>query len=220
MKKRPGASAVASANVNDYRRSFLAHVHELLKLGYERMRPTMFANREEEEITEELVIAIEQVLDEPTAADWVDDFAVHEEKRVNALGRHGKKRLRIDIRIDSARVRPRSRFLFEAKRLGKGHPTRAYLGAEGLGAYLSGEYASDHSDAGMIGYVQQHDAAHWSSEIGNELTSNLSSYACRRGETWNHETLVAGLQFVFSSIHDRDSPLTAIRVFHTFLLFH
>jgi hypothetical protein len=223
MRRRPRPATFLASAVAEYHGTFIRRVHLLLQLGYARMKPPAnFARKEEEVITEFLVRAIDEVIDDrgTTNCEWASFFSVHEDPRVNAPGRHGKRRLRIDIRIDSREVSPRSRFLFEAKRLGKGHPSKTYLGVDGLGAYLTGEYAANDSAAGMIGYIQRFDATHWSTEIGNELRTNPAAYACQHGSSWQQEALVTGFPFIFSSSHDRNQPMTSIRIYHTFLLFH
>ena len=47
--------------------------------------------------------------------------------------------------------------LVEVKRLGKGNPVSRYLGAKGLGCFLSGSYAGTEQRGGMLGYVQSDD---------------------------------------------------------------
>lgn len=55
------------------------------------------------------------------------------------------------MKIVSAQTLPRTRFSFEAKRLGRGNPVSKYLGPKGLGCFLKGEYAVNEDDAGMLG---------------------------------------------------------------------
>lgn len=101
---------------------------------------------EEPAITGLLVGAIDAFLDDPAAPSWTHRFFVQDERHVNSYGRVGKRRLRVDIEVVSSNSRPRSRFQIEAKRLRKPKQAslKAYLGADGLGSFLSRRYAKDH----------------------------------------------------------------------------
>ena len=52
----------ASANHSDYEQLFIRRVHELVKLGYDRLCPSAYATQEETVITGDLVEAIERIL--------------------------------------------------------------------------------------------------------------------------------------------------------------
>jgi hypothetical protein len=132
-----------SDNKNELRRIFIGRVHQLLKLGYDRLNVVQFQASEEPDISGELVHAMQQVCDDPKSEDWVSFFDPHDDPAVYDAVRKGKKRRRVDIRIDSLEDRPRQRFSFEAKRLGKNNSVGAYLGRKGLGCFLRGDYARD-----------------------------------------------------------------------------
>jgi len=144
----------ASANATDYQFVFLRRAHRLLALGYEALIPHEYSHAVEEDITGRLVEEVERILDDPETPPWTQWFAVHEDPRVHDAERRGKRRRRIDIRIDSAEKLPRSRLSFEAKRLGPDHGVSVYLGEEGLQCFIHGRYARHESSVGMLGYVQ------------------------------------------------------------------
>src|SRR4051812_48344025 len=108
----------SSSNASALRKIFVGRVHQLLQLGYERLVPAALAKEQEPTITGYLVDAIDKVLSERSQG-WMIAFSVHDDPPINDGHRKGKQRRRVDLRIDSAQLRPRARFRFEAKRLGK-----------------------------------------------------------------------------------------------------
>lgn len=146
----PGTSAYGS----DYRVRFLRNAHRLIARGYGRMRPSSFSETEEEVLTEELVVAIKGAIEASGAASWMQRYEVMDDLRVRHPEKQGKKRPRVDIEITNIRPGRRPRFHFEAKRLGKGYAVGQYVGRKGLGCIVAGDYAREHDEAGMLGYVQ------------------------------------------------------------------
>lgn len=165
----------SSDNSREYREVFVSRIHELLRLGYERMTPASHANAEETAITGDFVASINSVLDE-RREEWMLAYSVHDDPAENDGRRKGKHRKRLDLRFDSAFSSPRSRFRFEAKRLGKGHSVKKYLGSEGLDCFLRGDYARNESHAGMLGYIQSGNIDDWGSEIDSELKRDPKTY--------------------------------------------
>src|SRR5439155_21298665 len=119
-----------------------------------------------------------------------------------APGRTGKRRLRADIRVDSTKSSPRPRFFLEAKRLNHTHPVRDYLGPEGLGAFLTGEYAGVYPTAGMLGYVQKGKLDDCAAEITRELSDNPSQYQVSKGGVLTPDVIPGGFDSTYRSEHD------------------
>src|SRR5882672_3680791 len=169
----------ASANRSDYEQLFIRRVHELVKLGYDRLCPSAYATQEETVITGDLVEAIESILEDANE-DWMRFYRVYDDPPINestqATRRTGKRRRRVDIQLNSSEVSPYTRFYFEAKRLGKGNPVSRYLGAKGLGCFLSGSYAGTEQRGGMIGYVQSNNEQIWAAMIDKAFTSSPESF--------------------------------------------
>lgn len=210
-------SPSGSANTQDYREAFLGNAHRLLQLGYGRMNKATWKDADEPDITGELRVAMEKVIDAPDAADWLHPFSVEDEYHVNDGKRRGKSRKKVDIRISSSQPRPRNHLSFESKRLSEKNPVRTYLGNEGLGCFLSGAYAAEDDDGGMIGYVQSGKPGEWSESLAKDLAS--TEYAvCVGGELQKHE-FKEGPEYIFVSRHRRSSVGRDIRVFHTLLVF-
>ena len=212
-----------TANVGDYETLFVPRVHRLIKLGYDRLSPQAAANDEETAITGELVEAIDEVLDVPTA-DWMKFYSAYDdppenERKQRRRRRRGRKRKRVDIRLDSSETSPRTRFRFECKRLGPRHPATTYLGSGGLGRFLRGEYASREARAGMLGYIQCDDEQTWAGRIEQLLTAAAATYAVDAGGGWRHEAVVPELPHTYRSGHRRGSEEPGIEIYHTLLRF-
>jgi len=214
-----------SDNAGDYDRLFVIRVHSLLKLGYEVLRASDYAREEETAITGDLVEAIDKTLD-GAAEEWMRFFSVHDDAPVNDVKRRGRQRRkgkhrnRVDIRLDSGETSPRSRFRIECKRLGRGTGVKRYLGRNGLGCFLSGEYARDDHRAGMLGYVQSADEDTWASKIEKALLKWPRDYACREESRWRHEPVIDGLKHTYRSGHARAYGGPPIEVLHSLLRFH
>lgn len=175
MHSPKASSGIASNNATEYREIFARRVHQLIQLGYQRLDPTTYVKAQEPAITGDLVEAVDGVLND-RAEDWMNFYSVYDDPPVNDGRRKGKKRKRVDLRIDSALVRPRARFRFEAKRLGKRNTVAVYLGAEGLGCFLSGDYAREEEHAGMLGYVQSGELKAWGEKIAQTVNEVPSDY--------------------------------------------
>ena len=213
-----------SENLADYDRLFVPRVHRLLKLGYDRMKPAEHARSQETAITGFLVEAIDTVLDRP-AMRWMQFYSVHEDPPVNEpktrrRRRTGKRRKRLDIRIDCAKMSPRTRFRFECKRLGRGNPVAKYLGADGLGRFLRGEYACEDMRGGMLGYLQSDDEEKWAGKIEAAIASADDHYAIQHDSPWRQELVINELIPTYRSGHSRGRGRRRIEIFHTLLRFY
>ena len=216
MLPHPGSE---SANTAEFRRVFRKRVHQLLKLGYDRLTPTDCCGEQEETITGFLVKAIEGVLND-RAEGWMQFFSIHEDPRVHDRLRTGKRRRKVDMRVDSSVSRPRTRFSMEAKRLGKAHPVSKYLGDEGMGCILTGAYARDDDEAGMLGYVQSRTPQQWADRIRSELQTDPSRYRITEHGRFSRAKIVNGLDHTYRSNHDRPSVGRRVSIFHTLLQFN
>lgn len=213
---RPPHPGSDSGNTDDIRRVFLKRVHQLLKLGYDQLTPADCGGEQEEAITGFLVEAIDAILSNP-AEGWMRFFSIHEDPRVHDQLRKGKRRRRVDMRVDSSMYRLRTRFCFEAKRLGKRHPVGKYLGEDGMGCFLSGAYARDDDQAGMLGYVQSETPRRWADKIAAELRRNPSCYGMPEHGQFSSVAIVDGLDHTYHSSHDRLTVGRPVSIFHTLL---
>jgi len=209
----------ATVNTDELRRVFVARVHQLLELGYRRIKVEELASQAEPVITGELARAMNAAIDDDESPKWTHNFQVEDEQPVNNGIRKGKYRKRIDIGIRSSSPRPRHHFSFEAKLLGQKNPLRNYLGAEGLQCFLRGEYAADEKDAGMLGYVQSGTEAQWAQVLSNEFrVAGARHGVCDDCSGLEHR-FKAGPAHTYHSQHFRPNLGERIDIFHTFLSF-
>jgi hypothetical protein len=200
-----------------YREAFLAKCHHLILMGYSKMNASAFRVAEETAITGELVKEIAAILESDEAPEWADRFDVHDDPPQNAPGRQGKRRRRVDIAFLFVQRGVRPRLLFEAKRLHDSGCVAAYLGADGLGMYVSGEYAPHDPGAGMLGYVQSGTIKEWSAKLGEAMDRNRRKYRMTTDGDLCSNPLVVGIE-TSRSRHERAKG-TPIAVYHSFLLF-
>jgi hypothetical protein len=214
----------ASANRSDYERLFICRVHDLIKWGYDRLCASAYATQEETVITGDLAEAIEGILEYPNE-EWMRFYRVYDDPPVNesiaAPRRKGKRRRRVDIKLDSSEVSPYTRFCFEAKRLGKSNPVSRYLGADGLGCFLSGSYAGAEQRGGMLGYVQSDDEQTWVAKIDEAFTSSPKSFCLQTQQShFRLNQITAQLRHTYVSEHCRTTDGKQLQIYHSFLIFH
>ena len=215
---RPHDSS-SSANSVFLRSVFLRRVHELVLLGYDRMNASTYATEQEPVITGDLVNAIDSVLSE-RIEPWMSMFSVHDDPAINDGKRKGKRRQRVDLRLDSGEFSPRARFQFECKRLGKRHTSKVYLGPEGLGCFLRGDYAKDDDQAGMIGYVQSGNLGDWGMRIEKELMKTPDIYAMVPKTTFAAGVPRSTASLSYHSQHHRATLGRPIVIDHVLLSFY
>ena len=203
---------------DDYHAVFLVHVHQLIHLGYGKLKSCNYSTEEEPAITGDLVEQIDKVLD-CQKYGWMKYYSVHDDPGVNDGTRKGKNRRRIDIRFDSSLQTPRARFSLEAKRLSKTHRTSTYLGDDGLGCFLSGHYAANEDTAGMLGYIQSGSASSWSKKIEKLLAEKATEYSVCKGTSWQRYSLQNGPRHTYGSSHTRRNGHGNIHIYHTLLIF-
>jgi len=191
------------------------HAITLIILGYRRLSIASFALAEEDEITGELVRSIRLVTVDQTSPEWVDHYEVREQVPQNVAGIFGKHRPRMDIEVERHYRGPRPCIGFEAKRLGRGKRLNAYLGTDGLGAFLSGHYPTTHGEAGMLGYVQENSVEHWSGNLARELARG--QYQVSAGGEMRTLMTDSEMPLFFSEHTDsRGKPLSVIHLLLSF----
>ncbi len=155
-----------------YADALCKHAHWIIAEGYQRLEKAAFARAQEPTITGELVQAMRAFLESgEDAPSWVTLYSIHDDPPVEAGGRLGRSRPRVDIEFERIGAGRRPRLRFEAKRLCSptGHTVAGYLGEDGLGCFLTGRYPTRDGEAGMLGYVQSGDTAIWAEKIAVQL---------------------------------------------------
>jgi len=208
-------------DAKEYRRQFRKHVFCLLRRGYVRFPdPAKFEKSEEPDITGELVRVIRDVTYDSASPRWAWRFVVHDDYPVNEQGCLGKRRGRIDIVFEGVYPGKHACYAFEAKRLSAGKCGMAeYLGDEGMGAFIAGDYAPDSPEAGMLAYVQSGTPGHWADEAKKRFTKNGTGMQVCPGGRWMRSKEFAGLTDVFRSKHSRPNVGHHITIYHLFMMF-
>lgn len=217
MTLRRVTSYGSSANGDIYAESLCRHAHELVMMGYGRLRPSDHVASQETEITGELVRAMREAMQEASAPDWVARYALRDDPPLDVPGRYGKARPRVDIEFELVRHGTRPLLRFEAKRLGPGHSTSAYLGEDGLGCFLSGKYPLNHPEAGMLGYVQDGNAGAWAKRIASGLNKAPALYFLHR--KWRKRRVLATCDHTYRTVHAPPKVEGLVTVHHVLLSF-
>lgn len=220
MKRSTGSYVEGSENSVDYRKVFVVRVHQLLQLGYQRLHSRRYSQADEPSITGFLVSEMKAVLNDPPVRiqEWCDFFHVCDDPPENTGGRTGKRRKRVDMRIESGR-RPRSEFRFEAKRLYNSNSAADYWGGDGIGCFLSGSYGPADPDVGMLGYVQSIDEVHWHKQLSAWVSKHSDSLSITEDGKWHLADFpIAGFT-VNVTRHVRSHDASTVHVYHTLLRF-
>ena len=212
---RSRSKGIAPTRSDAYNQTFLEHVHLLIWQGYSRLDRSVLPTLYEPAISGLICEAIAKHLDDPHAPPWVTDYEIHDDPPVHDKNRQGKNRRRVDIKLASRRTRPRTRFCFEAKCLNRNAGVADYLGKDGLGQFISGSYAAEETQAGMLAFVQTDDCGAWCGRI--EQTLDTSKHKLGRSGKWQPVSTTSLIQHCHKTIHNRPKKLTNIVVFHTFL---
>lgn len=150
-------ATLAVVYADEYWFAYRQHVHVLLAWGYADSRHRVQVKQEEPDITGFIAEAIKDRLNDLNSPDWCDNIGIADDPPIPGGGRTGRSRWRPDLIFEQTGRRPRSKYYFEAKRLHKRQSVKEYLGKDGLGCFLRGEYAQECDEAGMLGYVQSDD---------------------------------------------------------------
>lgn len=213
-----------SSEWNDYVLELRQDAHQLLAWGYSDARVRLTTAKDEYEMTGLLAEAMEERIDSPKTPERFMYYAVHNEAPTSPAGELGKKRPKLDIRIERCGVRPKAHFTFEAKRLrddpkcGSSETMRKYLGTEGVLRFITGRYARESIEAAMLGCIQAHDANFWFEQLGSAFDSDTENggplYAVT--EDLRRITVIPDLADESVSGHSRTRS-TPIRIFHLFI---
>ena len=212
--RRTARSGPPSAVRRVYLDSFVRHVQQLFTKAFSAIDRRDLARSEETVVTGRLVDAMRTVISAADAPAWASRLAVHEDRPLSGGPAEGKRRPRIDIEIERVERGPRPCFQIESKRLHRADSVAEYVGVEGLGAFLDGTYASGHTRAGMLGYVQTDTITSWVDKIRAKLSAARKTQSiagtpdalCHLVDDW------------YASTHDRAGD--PIEILHGFLMCH
>jgi hypothetical protein len=181
----------------------------VLAAGFAKLDAKALAAKEETAITGLLVDQMRSILESRQCPRGCQHLAVHDDRPESSVGVEGKRRPRVDIFVERTGLGPRPRFHFEAKRLNGSDSVAAYLGDDGLGCFLSGKYAKNDPDAGMVGYVQLNEPTDWAKKLSERLASNGWAPLVALASTHPH---------TFQSKHNRGTQ--SLEIIHVLLRCH
>jgi hypothetical protein len=177
------------------------------------------ADEEETTITGRLCEAIEVFLREPSGPAWRDFLFLAEDPPVNDSGKTGKRRDRVDVEIATTSW-PRPVFSFEAKPLRDSHSVANYVGPDGMGCFVRGQYASDFDFGGILGYVCSRSVDTWITAIESKLDEKRATLGLHATEAvWVTEPDVRSLSDTRRSRHER-AGRCPIDLYHSFIMCH
>jgi hypothetical protein len=202
-----------------YELAFVRRCHQLIGLGYSDLAPSALSDQEEPAITGELVRAMKSIQERQNAPRWMIYLHVADDPPVNSAARLGKKRRRVDIEIERPQRGRRPRFQCEAKRLHQSASLTKYLGTDGLGRFLAGDYARDEDAAGMLGYIQSRGVADWSRDLQTALDDYRVQYQVASPEPLAIANLGAERLATWCSEHLRVTVGRPIAIYHSLLPF-
>jgi hypothetical protein len=136
--------APTSPFLASYTSQFRQQVHELIDMGFKIARPRITVDAEEEDISDFIANAIEEITKDKDSPAWCHGYEPHNEKPISGGLFRGKSRKEIDISIKWISKLGHPEYVFEAKCLNysKKHQREAnYTGKEALQRFLKGEYA-------------------------------------------------------------------------------
>jgi hypothetical protein len=135
--------------------------HKLIHVGYQFSIQQLEPSKRYEE--PEITGFIRQGIRDYTFTNPGFDGFYSEENRPEITAnntRIGKGRNMPDLVIQYTN-HPRLELVCEAKRLNSSSGRTDYVGSDGMGCFISGIYASDQSEAAMIGYVETKSITEW-----------------------------------------------------------
>jgi len=194
------------------------HAHQLLAWAHADARLSLHEELDEPSITGLLGDAMKARLDAPETPEEYDRYTIGDQEPVSPSGQMGNDRLRLDLCVIRSGVKPRLRYIYEAKRLRTGSfSIGRYVGRSGIGDFLEGRYGADSPEAVMIGLFQNKDAGYWQRELHRSFDEDIS----RHGFLGVLERLApANILECFpdelQSVHRRNQT-GLIRLFHIFL---
>ena len=221
ISRRRKLSINRSDDSSDYIAGFHRDALCLIIAGHEKLKggDTNYSNEEEPNITGELVRCSNEYIDSITSHSWTRSYVVVEESPENTKERLGISRKKVDVVCIRTGRKPHLRIKFEAKRLKRPSFTVSiYIGKEGLGEFISGNYAQECDTAGMLGYIQSDDCDYWAEQIPNALNKKKTEVQLIEDDQWQN----AGFESInhcYKTRHNRPTIKRELLVYHLLLDF-
>jgi hypothetical protein len=193
------------------------HAHQLLAWAHADARPALLDALDEPTLTGLLGEAMKARLDAPETPQEYDHYTIGDQEPVSPSGQMGNDRLRLDLCVTRTGVKPRLRYIYEAKRLRTGgFPIGRYVGRSGIGDFLECRYGEGCPEAIMIGLFQNKDAGYWQSELHRSFDPDNAAGHLAVLEALAPVYILESLPNELQSVHRR-TDTSPIRLFHIFL---
>jgi len=206
----------------DYEVGFHRNALFLIIAGHKRLTENAvdYSNEEEPNVTGEIVRHTREYIEAPDAYEWTYQYAVHDDPPENDAIRMGKRRKKGDIIVERIQKGRHPRMRFEAKRLKRqGFSVGKYIGKEGLGEFIAGNYAADDDTAGMLGYVQSDDCDYWAMGISETLEKKKQEVGLIEGGRWQ-KAHFDDIDHCYKTRHNRPTIKRELLVYHLLLALH
>ena len=193
-----------SSDSSEYKAVFYMRAMQLIIAGANNLRDTSsnLNEYEETEITGEITRCVDEYINNFDSPEWTSQYTIKEESYEHS-DKLGKYRKRVDIVVTLSGRKPQLPFRFEAKRLKEtGWPTNGYVGKEGLGEFISSNYAKDDKVAGMLGYVQSNTCFHWADKVSAEISTKKKQIRLRGNGSWKKVKL-DGYEHCYQTVHNK-----------------
>jgi hypothetical protein len=209
---------------DDYLAELREDAHQLLAWSYADKRPNLTEAKDEYEMTGLLAEGMDARINSPRTPWRFTLYGIHNEKPTSPTGELGKKRPRLDIQIERNGMRPKPHFTFEAKRLrddtssSVSDTMREYLGAGGIGRFVTGRYAPESIEAAMLGCVQARSAEFWFDQVGIALDFDATNGGTRFATVGHlaYAKIIEDFPDERISVHTKQSGVL-LRIFHLFI---
>ena len=222
MKQHVPAS-LNPAISNKFKERFRRHVFRLVYEGYVQLKGNDkdYSTVIEEDISHDLTEGIDCFLKADKSPPWVEKLSVQCEPPISPHGEVGRNRPRLDIKIRSGERPHCATFVFETKRLRHAMRPADYFGKEGIERFwnASGYPVNTYGEAGMLGYIQDEDTAHWISWLKERFEERRGALHTCKGFGWEYAIQVNELPETFCTCHQPSVNGEPIIIFHLLLLF-
>jgi hypothetical protein len=156
-------------------------------------------------------------LDAPETPQVYDLYTIGDQEPISPARQMGNDRLRLDLCIIRSGVKPRLRYVYEAKRLRTGgFPIGRYVGPSGIGDFLKSGYGTGNPEAVMIGLFQNKDADYWQRELHRSFEEDDAFGILGVLEKLAPVHILESFPNELQSVHRRREA-NPIRIFHIFL---
>ncbi len=210
-----------SDDSSDYKVGIHRDALFLIIAGHKRLvgNDADYFDVDEEDITGDLTESMNKYINSLSSPDWTKHYRAQEELRENTKAKKGKHRQRVDIVCILTGRKPHQLMKFEAKRLKKpGFTVGRYVGKEGMGEFIAGNYARECDTVGMLGYIQSDDCDYWAEQIPDALNKKREEMHLLIDGQWQKVDL-ENVNDCYKTRHNRPTIKRKLLVYHLLLDF-